>query len=86
MNNLTGKKSRLKDARAENYDALLVPGGVLNPDKMRMNKDCVEFAQHLMEAGKPVIRVVILNIFRIKLTVTLCSFQSKCDFSRLKYH
>jgi protease I len=44
----------LKDARAEDYDALVVPGGVLNPDKMRMNKDCVEFAQHFLEAGKPV--------------------------------
>jgi protease I len=45
---------QLKDARAEDYDALVVPGGVLNPDKMRMNKDCVEFAQQFLEAGKPV--------------------------------
>lgn len=44
----------LKDARAEEYDALVVPGGVLNPDKMRMNKECVEFARHFLEAGKPV--------------------------------
>jgi protease I len=44
----------LKDARAEDYDALVVPGGVLNPDKMRMNKECVEFARHFLEAGKPV--------------------------------
>jgi protease I len=44
----------LKDARAEDYDALMIPGGVLNPDKMRMNKDYVEFAQHFLEAGKPV--------------------------------
>lgn len=44
----------LKDARAEDYDALMVPGGVFNPDKMRMNKDCVEFAQHFLESGKPV--------------------------------
>jgi protease I len=45
---------QLKDARAEDYDALVVPGGVLNPDKMRMNKDCVEFAQQFLQAGKPV--------------------------------
>ena len=45
---------QLKDARPEDYDALMVPGGVLNPDTMRMNKDCVEFAQHFLEAGKPV--------------------------------
>lgn len=36
------------------YDALMIPGGVINPDKMRVNKDCVEFAQQFMESGKPV--------------------------------
>jgi protease I len=41
-------------ADPENYDALLIPGGVLNPDKMRMNDKCVEFAQHFLETGKPV--------------------------------
>ena len=28
---------RLEDARADEYDALLLPGGVMNPDKLRMN-------------------------------------------------
>jgi protease I len=32
----------------------MIPGGVLNPDQMRINKDCVEFAQQFMESGKPV--------------------------------
>ena len=44
----------LEKAKAEDYDALVVPGGVINPDKMRMNKDCVEFAQQFLEQGKPV--------------------------------
>jgi protease I len=44
----------LDDAKPEDYDALLIPGGVLNPDKMRVNKDCVLFAQHFLEQGKPV--------------------------------
>ena len=44
----------LDKARADDYDALLVPGGVLNPDKMRANKKYVEFAQQFLEAGKPV--------------------------------
>src|SRR6476620_11548316 len=39
----------LSDANPEDYDMLLVPGGVLNPDKMRENKDCVQFAQHFLE-------------------------------------
>jgi len=36
------------------YDALMLPGGVLNPDKLRMNKKAVEFAQQFLELGKPV--------------------------------
>jgi protease I len=32
----------------------LLPGGVLNPDKLRMNRKAVEFAQQFMESGKPV--------------------------------
>jgi len=42
------------DAKMEDYDALVIPGGVINPDKMRINKDCVEFAQQFLETGKPV--------------------------------
>lgn len=44
----------LKDAKPEEYDALMIPGGVMNPDKMRQNKNCVEFAKHFMKTGKPV--------------------------------
>src|ERR1051325_3109394 len=33
------------DANEEEYDALLLPGGVLNPDKLRLNKRAVDFAQ-----------------------------------------
>jgi len=44
----------VEDADFNNYDALMIPGGVLNPDKMRMNDKCVEFAQHFLQEGKPV--------------------------------
>ncbi len=44
----------LDDADPADYDALMIPGGVLNPDKMRTNKNCVEFAQQFLESGKPV--------------------------------
>jgi protease I len=44
----------LDKASPEDYDALVVPGGVINPDTMRMNKDCITFAQHFLEQGKPV--------------------------------
>jgi protease I len=44
----------LNEAKAENYDALMIPGGVINPDLMRINDDCVQFVKDFMEAGKPV--------------------------------
>jgi protease I len=43
----------IKDARPEDYDMLVLPGGVLNPDKTRLNKDCIAFAQYFLEQGKP---------------------------------
>lgn len=44
----------LKDAQAEDYDALLLPGGVMNPDKLRMIPEAVEFVRAFFESGKPV--------------------------------
>lgn len=45
---------QIDNAKMEDYDALMIPGGVINPDKMRINQKCVEFAQQFLEAGKPV--------------------------------
>ena len=44
---------QLSNANPEDYDMLVLPGGVLNPDKTRLNKDCISFAQHFLEQGKP---------------------------------
>ena len=44
----------LDSARAEEFDALLLPGGVMNPDQLRMNPKAVEFVKHFTDAGKPV--------------------------------
>jgi protease I len=44
----------LDSAKAEEFDALLLPGGVMNPDQLRMNSKAVEFVKHFTEAGKPV--------------------------------
>ena len=44
----------MSDARAGDYDALMLPGGVLNPDKLRRNKEAVEFAKDFLETDKPV--------------------------------
>ena len=44
----------LKQANADNYDALLLPGGVMNPDKLRRNEDALNFVRAFFDAGKPV--------------------------------
>jgi len=44
----------LSKANSDDYDALVIPGGVINPDKMRLHKEYVSFAQEFLEAGKTV--------------------------------
>lgn len=44
----------LKEASPKDYDALLLPGGVLNPDKLRRSAKAVEFVKHFFENNKPV--------------------------------
>jgi len=44
----------LDDARADDYDALLLPGGVMNPDALRWQPKAVEFVKAFFDAGKPV--------------------------------
>jgi protease I len=44
----------LEDAEAERYDALLLPGGVMNPDKLRINPQAVAFVEAFFQAGKPI--------------------------------
>jgi protease I len=45
---------KLSDANPDDYDALVLPGGVMNPDKLRQNKDAVAFAFTFLKEGKPV--------------------------------
>ncbi len=42
------------DVRADEYDALMIPGGVINPDKLRMNARAVAFVRAFVHANKPV--------------------------------
>lgn len=44
----------LERARADEFDALVLPGGQMNPDTLRMNDRAVSFAREFVEAGKPV--------------------------------
>ena len=44
----------VSDAKVSDYDALLLPGGVLNPDAVRADKDAVAFVKDFFTAHKPV--------------------------------
>ena len=39
---------------AQDYDALVLPGGVANPDALRMNEEAVDFVRDFFKQGKPV--------------------------------
>jgi protease I len=44
----------LDEARPQEFDALMIPGGLYNPDALRSNQDALEFARHFFREGKPV--------------------------------
>src|SRR5690242_14737485 len=44
----------LDDAEPADYDALMLPGGVMNPDKLRMNDKAVAFVKHFVNGKKPI--------------------------------
>ncbi len=44
----------LDQAEAKDFDALLIPGGLMNPDELRQHDEALDFARHFFAAGKPV--------------------------------
>jgi protease I len=44
----------LEDARPEDFDALMIPGGTMNPDTLRSDPAALEFTKHFSRAGKPI--------------------------------
>lgn len=44
----------LSKAKAGDYDALLLPGGVVNPDALRIEKEAIGFVKSFVDAGKPI--------------------------------
>ncbi len=44
----------LKNANPQDYDGLMIPGGIMNPDKMRADKNYVNFVISFFETGKPI--------------------------------
>ncbi|MGZ3743605.1 MAG: type 1 glutamine amidotransferase domain-containing protein [Pseudobdellovibrionaceae bacterium] len=44
----------VSEASADQFDALLLPGGVINPDRLRIDENAIEFVEDFIRAGKPV--------------------------------
>jgi len=44
----------LDNCSAEDFDALLLPGGLMSPDRLRMNEQAIAFTREFAEAGKPI--------------------------------
>ncbi|WAS96760.1 type 1 glutamine amidotransferase domain-containing protein [Nannocystis punicea] len=44
----------LSAARAVDFDALLLPGGVINPDKLRIDEAAIKFIRHFVASDKPI--------------------------------
>ncbi|MEO8440077.1 MAG: type 1 glutamine amidotransferase domain-containing protein [Spartobacteria bacterium] len=44
----------LDKANPKDYDALMIPGGTMNPDTLRSNEAALEFTRHFFQTGKPV--------------------------------
>ena len=45
---------KLDEANPDQYDALVLPGGVMNPDKLRINERAIQFIRHFVDTGKPI--------------------------------
>ena len=45
---------QLANAKSTEFDALVIPGGVINPDKLRVNKEAIKFVQAFFNENKPV--------------------------------
>jgi protease I len=44
----------IDEVKAQDYDGLVLPGGVMNPDKLRMNQEVVNFVNGFFDDGKPI--------------------------------
>jgi protease I len=45
---------KIADAKCEDFHALVIPGGVMNPDKLRVNADAMKLVKAFLASGKPV--------------------------------
>ena len=81
----------LEVASADQFDALVLPGGVINPDKLRINDKAVEFVKAFAQSGKPIAAIchgpwTLINADAVKGR-TLTSYASiKADLENAGAH
>lgn len=61
----------LEQAKAEDFDALLLPGGLMNPDKLRMTPAAVDFVKAFVKFNKPIAAIchapwILINAEAVK--------------------
>ncbi len=70
----------VSDVSVDDFDALVLPGGTVNPDKLRMNTSAVSFVRDFVSSGKPVAAICHGPLTLVEAGVasgrTLTSYQS----------
>ena len=72
----------LDDVYPEHYDALMLPGGVINSDTLRGNKAAIDFVTQFAESGKPI--AAICHAPWILIETGLCEGRQMTSWSSLK--
>jgi protease I len=72
----------LDEARPEEFDALIIPGGLMDPDALRSNEDALEFTRHFFREGKPVAAICLVPGFLS--TLALCAAERSLRGRRSK--
>lgn len=72
----------LENASASHYNALVLPGGVINPDKLRRNKQALQFVKNFFEEKKPV--AAICHGPQILISAEVVKGRKMTSFSSIK--
>ena len=72
----------LADVKAEDYQGLLLPGGVLNPDSLRRSDEAISFVKSFFEAGKPV--AAICHAPQVLITADVVKGRKLTSFQTVK--
>ncbi|WP_396636147.1 type 1 glutamine amidotransferase domain-containing protein [Maribacter sp. R77961] len=73
---------KLTDVKAEEYNALVLPGGVINPDKLRRNGDALVFVRDFFKEKKPV--AAICHAPQILISAEVVKGRKMTSFNSIK--